>query len=76
MQGITGMNLGIPELILICLVILVLFGPQENSRNCGGFVRRIKALRKTMKHVQKKIEQAGSEEQVKANGYSSHVVFM
>ena len=29
MQGITGMNLGIPELILICLVILVLFGPKK-----------------------------------------------
>ena len=62
----TGMNLGIRELILICLAILVLCGPQKTSRNCGRPVRGIKELRKAMKLVREKIEQAGSKEASKS----------
>ena len=56
------MNLGIPKLILVCLVIVVLFGPKKIPEIAEGSVRGIQELRKTMKRVQKKIEQAGSEE--------------
>ena len=51
------MNLGAPELILIFLVILVLFGAKKIPELAQGLGKGVKEFRKAMKDVQEEIEQ-------------------
>ncbi len=46
------MNLGAPELILIFLVILVLFGAKKIPELAQGLGKGVKEFRKAMKDVQ------------------------
>jgi sec-independent protein translocase protein TatA len=46
------MNLGAPELILIFLVVLVLFGAKKIPELAQGLGKGIKDFRKAMKDVQ------------------------
>jgi len=56
------MGLGFPEMILIGLVVLVLFGPKKIPEIAQGLGRGMKEFRKAMKEVQEKVEEAVSEE--------------
>ena len=51
------MNLGAPELILIFLVILVLFGAKKIPELAQGLGKGVKEFRKAMKDVQEEVEQ-------------------
>jgi sec-independent protein translocase protein TatA len=51
------MNLGAPELILIFLVVLVLFGAKKIPELAQGLGKGIKDFRKAMKDVQDDVEQ-------------------
>ena len=51
------MNLGAPELILIFLVVLVLFGAKKITELAQGLGKGIKDFRKAMKDVQDDVEQ-------------------
>lgn len=51
------MNLGAPELILIFLVVLVLFGAKKIPELAQGLGKGIKEFRKAMKDVQNEVEQ-------------------
>ncbi|MGA7161567.1 MAG: twin-arginine translocase TatA/TatE family subunit [Bacteroidota bacterium] len=55
------MNLGFPELLLIGLVILVLFGPKKIPEIAQGLGKGMGEFRKAMKDVQGKVKQAVSE---------------
>ena len=50
------MNLGAPELILILLVILVLFGAKKIPELAQGLGKGVKEFRKAMKDVQDEVE--------------------
>lgn len=50
------MNLGAPELILIFLVVLVLFGAKKIPELAQGLGKGIKDFRKAMKDVQDDVE--------------------
>ena len=50
------MNLGFPELILIGLVILVLFGAKKIPELAQGLGKGIKEFRKAMKDVHEEVE--------------------
>lgn len=50
------MNLGAPELILIFLVVLVLFGAKKIPELAQGLGKGIKEFRKAMKDVQDEVE--------------------
>lgn len=54
------MNLGAPELILIFLVILVLFGAKKIPELAQGLGKGVKEFRKAMKDVQEEVEQEPS----------------
>ncbi len=56
------MGLGFPELILIGVVVLVLFGPKKIPEIARGLGKGMNEFRKAMKDVQEKVEQAVSEE--------------
>ena len=56
------MNLGFPELLLIGLVILVMFGPKKIPEIAQGLGKGMREFRKAMRDVQEKVEQAASEE--------------
>jgi sec-independent protein translocase protein TatA len=56
------MNLGLPELVLIVVVILLLFGAKKIPELAQGLGKGVKEFRKAMKDVQEKVEQAASEE--------------
>jgi len=56
------MNLGFPELLLIGLVILVMFGPKKIPEIARGLGKGMNEFRKAMKDVQEKVEQTASEE--------------
>ena len=56
------MGLGFPELLLIGLVVLVLFGPKKIPEIAQGLGKGMNEFRKAMKEVQEKVEQAASEE--------------
>ena len=58
------MGLGFPELILIGLVVLVLFGSKKIPEIAQGLGKGVNEFRKAMKDVQEKVEQAASEEKV------------
>jgi sec-independent protein translocase protein TatA len=58
------MGLGFPELILIGLVVLVLFGPKKIPEIAQGLGKGMNEFRKAMREVQEKVEQAASEEKV------------
>ena len=58
------MGLGFPELILIGLVVLVLFGSKKIPEIARGLGKGMNEFRKAMKDVQEKVEQAASEEKV------------
>jgi sec-independent protein translocase protein TatA len=58
------MGLGFPELILIGLVVLVLFGSKKIPEIAQGLGKGMNEFRKAMKDVQEKVEQAASEEKV------------
>jgi sec-independent protein translocase protein TatA len=58
------MGLGFPELILIGLVVLVLFGSKKIPEIAQGLGKGVNEFRKAMKGVQEKVEQAASEEKV------------
>jgi sec-independent protein translocase protein TatA len=58
------MGLGFPELILIGLVVLVLFGSKKIPEIAQGLGKGMNEFRKAMKGVQEKVEQAASEEKV------------
>ena len=51
------MNLGFPELILIGLVILVLFGAKKIPELAQGLGKGIKEFRKAMKDVHEEVDQ-------------------
>jgi sec-independent protein translocase protein TatA len=51
------MNLGAPELILIFLVVLVLFGAKKIPELAQGLGKGIKDFRKAMRDVQDDVEQ-------------------
>jgi sec-independent protein translocase protein TatA len=51
------MNLGAPELILIFLVVLVLFGAKKIPELAQGLGKGVKEFRKAMKDVQDDGEQ-------------------
>ena len=51
------MNLGAPELILIFLVVLVLFGAKKIPELAQGLGKGVKEFRKAMKDVQEEVEQ-------------------
>ena len=51
------MNLGAPELILIFLVVLVLFGAKKIPELAQGLGKGVKEFRKAMKDVQEDAEQ-------------------
>ena len=51
------MNLGAPELILIFLVVLVLFGAKKIPELAQGLGKGIKDFRKAMKDVQDDVGQ-------------------
>ena len=51
------MNLGAPELILIFLVVLVLFGAKKIPELAQGLGKGVKEFRKAMKDVQEDVEQ-------------------
>jgi sec-independent protein translocase protein TatA len=51
------MNLGAPELILIFLVVLVLFGAKKIPELAQGLGKGVKEFRKAMKDVQDDVEQ-------------------
>ena len=51
------MNLGAPELILIFLVVLVLFGAKKIPELAQGLGKGVKEFRKAMKDVQDEVEQ-------------------
>lgn len=51
------MNLGAPEIILIFLVVLVLFGAKKIPELAQGLGKGIKEFRKAMKDVQNEVEQ-------------------
>jgi len=51
------MNLGAPELILIFLVVLVLFGAKKIPELAQGLGKGVKEFRKAMKDVQDDTEQ-------------------
>lgn len=50
------MNLGAPELILIFLVVLVLFGAKKIPELAQGLGKGVKEFRKAMKDVQEDTE--------------------
>lgn len=54
------MNLGAPELILIFLVVLVLFGAKKIPELAQGLGKGVKEFRKAMKDVQEDVEQDSS----------------
>jgi sec-independent protein translocase protein TatA len=54
------MNLGAPELILILLVILVLFGAKKIPELAQGLGKGVKEFRKAMKDVQDEVDADGS----------------
>jgi sec-independent protein translocase protein TatA len=56
------MGLGFPEMILIGLVVLVLFGPKKIPEIAQGLGKGMKEFRKAMKEVQEKVEQVASED--------------
>ena len=56
------MGLGFPEMILIGLVVLVLFGPKKIPEIAQALGKGMNEFRKAMKDVQTKVEQAVSEE--------------
>ncbi len=56
------MGLGFPEMILIGLVVLVLFGPKKIPEIARGLGKGMHEFRKAMKDVQEKVEEAVSEE--------------
>ena len=58
------MGLGFPELILIGLVVLVLFGSKKIPEIARGLGKGMNEFHKAMKDVQEKVEQAASEEKV------------
>jgi sec-independent protein translocase protein TatA len=58
------MGLGFPELILIGLVVLVLFGSKKIPEIAQGLGKGMNEFRKAMKDVQEKVERAASEEKV------------
>ena len=58
------MGLGFPELILIGLVVLVLFGSKKIPEIAQGLGKGMNEFRKAMKDVQEKVEQAASEEKI------------
>jgi sec-independent protein translocase protein TatA len=58
------MGLGFPELILIGLVVLVLFGSKKIPEIARGLGKGMNEFRKAMKDVQEKVERAASEEKV------------
>ena len=60
------MGLGFPEMILIGLVILVLFGPKKIPEIAQGIGKGMKEFRRAMKEVQDKVEQAASEDKTQS----------
>lgn len=54
------MNLGAPELILIFLVVLVLFGAKKIPELAQGLGKGVKEFRKAIKDVQEEVEQDSS----------------
>ncbi len=60
------MGLGFPEMILIGLVILVLFGPKKIPEIAQGLGKGMKEFRRAMKEVQDKVEQAASEDKTQS----------
>ena len=50
------MNLGAPELILILLVVLVLFGAKKIPELAQGLGKGVKEFRKAMKDVQEEVD--------------------
>ena len=50
------MNLGAPEIILIVLVILVLFGAKKIPELAQGLGKGVKEFRKAMKDVHEEVE--------------------
>jgi len=60
------MGLGFPEMILIGLVVLVLFGPKKIPEIAQGLGKGMKEFRKAMKEVQEKVEQAASEDKTQS----------
>jgi sec-independent protein translocase protein TatA len=59
------MNLGAPELILIFLVILVLFGAKKIPDLAKGLGTGVKEFRKAMKDVQDTAEEDSKKTEVK-----------
>lgn len=53
------MNLGAPELLLIFLVILVLFGAKKIPELAQGLGKGVKEFRKAMKDVREEVEADG-----------------
>ena len=60
------MGLGFPEMILIGLVILVLFGPKKIPEIAQGLGKGMREFRKAMKEVQDKVEHAASEDKTQS----------
>jgi sec-independent protein translocase protein TatA len=56
------MGLGFPELILIGVVVVVLFGAKKIPEIARGMGKGMNEFRKAMNDVQEKVEQAVSEE--------------
>ncbi len=56
------MGLGFPEMLLIGLVVLVLFGPKKIPEIARGLGKGMNEFRKAMKEVQDKVEEAVTEE--------------
>jgi sec-independent protein translocase protein TatA len=50
------MNLGAPELILILIVVLVLFGAKKIPELAQGLGKGVKEFRKAMKDVQEEVD--------------------
>lgn len=76
-------NIGIPELILIMVLLLILFGPDEimtNARKVAQFIRKLiqsqtyREIRDTTREIQKipqeLIREAGLEEEIKQRPFS------
>jgi len=55
-------NLGAPEIILILLVILVLFGARKIPEMMQGLGKGIKEFKKATKDIESEITNAGTEE--------------
>ena len=67
-------NLGVPELMLVAVIALFLFGPRLPTvmRNLGkGISEFKKGMRDTEEHVRREIENAGTDQPDKQIGHKS-----